>query len=262
MSIIHEALKKAAEDETSKPAVEGPQQVKFSAAAALPLRNILIRTGLLLCVIGGLYLAYLEREGLSRVFSSKTVPSTAEPSASSIRSMPAAASTALPENPARVDPVRWPERAADHEKSGVSYYEQGRWAEAEREFLTATSLDPKSPRIQNNLGLVLKRQGRDSEAESRFRSALQIDPANVQAMNNLGLLYEQQNRLEEARRLYEKAVATQPSFPDAHLNYAVLLERAGYFEESKRHYQAFLSTAARQHDQAVSLVKKHLDHLP
>jgi Flp pilus assembly protein TadD len=180
--------------------------------------------------------------------------------------LPASATTggqaALSEAPPRPEPVSPQNAAGSHEKSGVSYLEQGKLAEAERELLLAASLNPESSVIQTNLGLVLKRQGRDGEAEARYQSALRLDAENVQAMNNLGLLYEQQNRLEEARRLYQKAVMTQPNFPDPHLNYAVLLERAGYFEESKRQYQSFLALATRKHERAVQLVKKHLDRLP
>ena len=264
MSIIHEALKKATRDETPGPVVEGPRNFRFSTESAFSSKDILLRIGLLISVVGIASLAYVERHVLSGIFASGGVQAVSGRSASDGRPVPSTSGGRVTSSEAspRPEPVSPKNTAGSHEKSGVSYLEQGKLAEAERELLLAASLDPESSVILTNLGLVLKRQGRDGEAESRYQSALQLDPKNVQAMNNLGLLYEQQNRLEEAKHLYQKAVMTQPNFPDPHLNYAVLLERAGYFEESKRHYQSFLGLATRKHEQAVQLVKKHLDRLP
>lgn len=264
MSIIHEALKKATRDETPGPAVEGPRKLRFSTQSAFPSKDILLRIGLLISFVGIAYLAYMERDVLTGIFASRRMQTASVPSASD--ALPVLSTVGdrgtLSETPPRPEAVSPKSTEGSHEKLGVSYLEQGKLAEAERELLLAVSLDPESSVIQTNLGLVLKRQGRDGEAESRYQSALRLDAENVQAMNNLGLLYEQQNRLEEAKRLYQKAVMTRPNFPDPHFNYAVLLERAGYFGESKRHYQSFLSLATRKQEQAVQLVKKHLDRLP
>lgn len=264
MSIIHEALKKATRDEVPGPAVEGSRKTRFATQSVFLSKDILLRIGLFSIIVLIAFLAYVERDALTRIFATRRVQTASSPSTSVERTEPSGSvgRTAVSSSSPPPEPVNSKSMAASHEKAGVSYLEQGKLSEAERELLLAVSLDPESSAIQTDLGLVFKKQGRDGEAESRYQSALRLDAGNVQAMNNLGLLYEQQNRLEEAKRLYQKAVTTQPNFPDPHLNYAVLLERAGYFEESKRQYQTFLALAAHKHEQAVQLVKKHLDRLP
>jgi len=264
MSIIHEALKKASRDESPGSAVEGHRNIRFSADPVFPSKDILLRIGFLVGIAGIVYLAYVERDILTRMFAFSRIQPTTGPSASDQRlGLPTSGGgVASRETTHRPEPVSSMNSTGSHEQSGVSYLEQGKLAEAEKELSWAASLDPMSSVIQTNLGLVLQKQGRDGAAESRYQSALQLDHENVQAMNNLGLLYEQQNRLEEAKHLYQKAVIIQPNFPDPHLNYAVLLERAGYFEEAKRHYQSFLALSTHKYDKAVQLVKKHLDRLP
>ncbi|MBI3595765.1 MAG: tetratricopeptide repeat protein [Nitrospirae bacterium] len=265
MSIIHEALKKASRDEAPGPGLEGPRRDRFSSTSTFPPKVHLIRIGVLFCLIGATYLVYVERGVLNGLFASKGFLKTSKQESSTGfpgSSVASKAQEIAPENLSGTKSVSAEDSAAAHEKLGTGHLEKGKLTEAEREFLLAESFEPRSSVIQNNLGLVLKMQGRDAEAETRYRTALQFDPANVQAMNNLGLLYQQQNRLEEAKRLYQKAIQAQPNFPDSHLNYAVLLERAGYFEESRQQYQSFLVAATPQQEQAVQLVKKHLNHLP
>jgi len=265
MSIIHEALKKAGRDEAPAPGFEGPQNVRFSSPSSFPLQINLIRIGILFCLIGVIYLVYVERGALNVLFASREFLKTSQGESSAGFPGPSKASTTQEDahgNLSETKSVPGEASAEAHEKLGSGYLETGKLSDAEREFLSAEARDPRSSYIQNNLGLVLKMQGRDAEAETRFRTALQIDPANVQAMNNLGLLFQQQNRLEEAKHLYQKAIQTEPNFPDSHLNYAVLLERAGYYEESRQQYQSFLAAATPQQEQAAQLVKKHLNHLP
>lgn len=265
MSIIHEALKKASREEAPGQKIEGARKFTASVASAFPAKDAIFLTGVVICSIGIGYLAYFGRDVLSGIYTSGRIQNTGGSSLSGVlppSSAPPVGSVSSSATPPRSEPATPKNSAVSREKSGVSYLEQGKLAEAEQEFLSAASLDPESSVIQNNLGLVLKRQGRDREAESRYQSALRLDPKNVQAMNNLGLLYEQQNRVEEAKRLYQEAIMTQPNFPDPHLNFAILLERAGYFELSKRHFQSFLSFATRKDEQAVQLVKKHLIRLP
>ncbi|HUK56935.1 MAG TPA: tetratricopeptide repeat protein [Nitrospiria bacterium] len=265
MSIIHEALKKASRDEAPEPRIETPRRVLFSTASRFPPHVNLIGIGILVCLIGSAYLVYVEREALRRVFVKKGIAKTSNvelpldiPASSVASKTQGIGSKTL----SRQQSVATGDSAEAHEKKGADYLEKGKLRDAEREFLLAESLDPRSSVIQNNLGFVMKREGRDGDAESRYRTALQMDPENVQAMNNLGLLYQEQNRLEEAKRLFQEAVQAQPNFPDSHLNYAILLERAGYIEESKQHYRSFLVLASPQQEQAVQLVKKHLNHLP
>jgi Tfp pilus assembly protein PilF len=58
---------------------------------------------------------------------------------------------------------------------GWVYYNQGKFAEAERQFLVASELLPKEAAIQYHLGLVAQKQGRRAEATTALKRALLLD---------------------------------------------------------------------------------------
>ncbi len=260
MSIIHEALKKASQDEARTPPVEKARRFRFSASSTFPLKRILIRGFLFLTLIAIGYFAFLEWGTLSgrKVISfggSGQAEMPVAPAPTQATPFGASPPAAAP------DSQKSPPSPSVHERRGGEYYVQGSYKEAEREFAAAADLDPKSAVVQNNLGLVLVALGREAEAEARYRIALEVEPGHLQAMNNLAVLYGKQNRLEEARFLFKKVISIRPDYPDAHLNYAVLLERAGYPEEAKRHYQSFLAVAKGDQERAITLVRRHIDRL-
>ncbi len=150
----------------------------------------------------------------------------------------------------------------DHHQKGLADYHEKKFKEAEEEFLAILALDPNHAIAHNNLGLIYYAQGKGQEAALEYLSALRIDPNFAEAMNNLGLMYDQQGRAEEAMSLYDRAVKIKPDYFEAHLNYAIILERLGYLEEAKRHYQRFLSQAPSDLDDVVASVQTRLPNLP
>jgi tetratricopeptide (TPR) repeat protein len=59
---------------------------------------------------------------------------------------------------------------------GWVYYQQGKFAEAERQFRLASDLLPNEAMVQYHLGLVAHKQGRAVEAVSAWKRALLINP--------------------------------------------------------------------------------------
>jgi tetratricopeptide (TPR) repeat protein len=79
---------------------------------------------------------------------------------------------------------------------------QGRLDEAVNEIQTALRLDPMSPIINVNFGLVLFHLRRFEEADAQFRKTLAIDAHFVPVFVKRADLYEY-------RRMYEQAIQDQ-----------------------------------------------------
>jgi tetratricopeptide (TPR) repeat protein len=106
---------------------------------------------------------------------------------------------------------------------GLTYWEQGRYQEAEPLFLLSLSIKqsaksdktPEYATTLTNLGLLYNTEGRYTEAEPKLLDALTIrerilasnDPDLAHSYNNLALLYDNLNQIQKAIPLYEKALA-------------------------------------------------------
>ena len=255
MSLIHEALKKAARDETPKPAPDEPRKIHISTGT-LPLTRLVIIIGFPLILLSLFAVVYLRGGPSTEEVSSR--PDTAAP-AGDARSEGATVPQAVMQNPETMSAEK---QALQHLRQGMSFFKEGKPAKAEEEYRKALSLDHNNVMIRNNLGLALKVQGKRKDAEAEYQAALKLDPDYAPTLNNLGLLYDDQNRIDEAIRLYQKALRNAPNYATAHLNYASALERSGYQNEARQHYEAFLAHASREDQQAVSLVKKRLNATP
>lgn len=255
MSLIHEALKRAARDEMPKVAKDAPRKIHISTGT-IPLTRLVIIIGSVLILLPLLAVVYLRGSPSTKEVPSR--PDTAAPAGD--------ASSAGPTVPQAVmqnqETMSAEKQAFQHLQQGMSFFKEGKPAKAEEEYRRALSWDHNNIVIRNNLGLALKVQGKRKEAEEEYQAVLKLDPDYAPALNNLGLLYDDQNRIDEAIRLYQKALRNAPNYAAAHLNYASALERSGYQNEARQHYQAFLAHASREDQQAVSLVEKHLNTTP
>ena len=102
-----------------------------------------------------------------------------------------------------------PLSAQEHLNLGVAYEQDGRYADAEKQFRKA--LEGGLPQARVNLANVAFLSGDFARAETLYREALAHDPQNATACNNLAWLYHSQGvRREEAIRLAEKAVELSP----------------------------------------------------
>lgn len=269
MSIVNEALKKAARQDTLQQREE-KQKLSFSTKTSF-VQTLLYRTLPVLFLV--LLLAYLaaQRNLLVQWWSrfhqtptvSKTVP--ADTDSATVQSSLPASNPSVPhssETDGKQGIASAEGEAARRLKLGINFFQNQKFKEAEDEFVRVVSLQPANAVAHNNLGLVFKAEGRVADAEAQYLMALQINPKYPEALNNLGLLYDQQGRVQEAIQQYHKAIEISPDYPDAHLNYAEVLERAGYPEEARRHYQAFLSTGSAVSPSLRLRIQQHLDTLP
>jgi tetratricopeptide (TPR) repeat protein len=151
---------------------------------------------------------------------------------------------------------------SDHYLRGLTHYREKRYKEAEQEFLAILTQDPNQAVAHNNLGLIYHSQGRSQKAVLEYLAALRIDPNLSETLNNLALLYDQQGRADEAMSLYDRALKIKPDYSEAHLNYAVILERLGYLEEARGHYQRFLFQPPSDLGDVVVSVQARFPNLP
>jgi Flp pilus assembly protein TadD len=115
--------------------------------------------------------------------------------------------------------------------------EQGKPADAEKEFREALRIKPDYPDAHNSVGVLLADQGKPAEAEREYREAIRINPDYPQAHNNLGVLLGKQGQAAEAEREYREALRLKPDLPDAHTNLGVLLEGQNKPAEAEKEYR-------------------------
>jgi Tfp pilus assembly protein PilF len=127
-----------------------------------------------------------------------------------------------------------PHAAAARINLGNLLKDQGRPAEADREYREALRIKPDFSQAHYNLGNLLKEQDRAEEAEREYREALRLKPDLAEAHNNLGALLEAQGRAAEAEREVREALRLKPDLPEAHYNLGTLLEAQGRAAEAER----------------------------
>lgn len=104
---------------------------------------------------------------------------------------------------------------------GVSYIEQGKFAEAKQALLKAVGLLPKNQHVLTNLGNVLISLGDYRDAIAYLHQALSIDSKLIPAINNLGNAYRYTGQIDAAIETYRKGLVLAPNFAELHTNLGV-----------------------------------------
>jgi len=120
-----------------------------------------------------------------------------------------------------------PGKPRPYNNLGFSYYREGDFEEAIRNYRKALRLFPGYLRAMNNLGAIFFDEGKLEEAEKLFLKALKANPENSQALNNLGSVRFREGKLDEAERLMEKAVRLDPRYAEAYCNLGNVRLRKG-----------------------------------
>ncbi len=150
-------------------------------------------------------------------------------------------------------------RAYEHYLEGCRYDENERtYAEAERAYKKALSLDPTLSNALTNLGNLEYRRGDSEKAERYYRSALECDPEQPEALYNLGFLCFERDEIDEAVELFGQALESDPSFADAHFNLAMALEERGDSAGARPHWRQYL--ALEPDGSWADIAQKHLEH--
>ncbi|GEM_PF-3381772 len=104
---------------------------------------------------------------------------------------------------------------------------EGNWRKSLRALNRGVRIDPRSPFLFYNRGVILSRIDREAEAVEDFRKALELDPNNVYAMNNLAEIHADHGRFEAALDQVNRALDIFPGYSNGYLNRGVIFHKMG-----------------------------------
>lgn len=91
-----------------------------------------------------------------------------------------------------------------------------------------------------NLGLIYFREGNIDEAEKAFLQAIKVNPKSAVSYNHLGIINRGKGKFPEAKTFYQKALDINDEYAYAHLNIGILYDLyLGELEAALDHYQRF-----------------------
>jgi tetratricopeptide (TPR) repeat protein len=130
----------------------------------------------------------------------------------------------------------------------------------------------------NTLGVAMMNQGKSAEAQKNFEQALAKDPNFEQARMNLGISYLAQQKLEQARAALEEAANKLPDDPYAWYNLGLAykdsaqaekaitafqhVEKIAPDEPDAYYFEGFLYSQLQKYDDAITAFKKALEIAP
>ncbi|NLZ17610.1 MAG: tetratricopeptide repeat protein [Desulfobulbaceae bacterium] len=95
--------------------------------------------------------------------------------------------------------------------SGDSYFEEGDYHHAIREYRRGLQLQPDNVNLLNSLGVTLAAYGQKHQAATCFRKALALEAENHMALANLGYILLHTGKHDEAFFCLEQAYAAFPT---------------------------------------------------
>jgi tetratricopeptide (TPR) repeat protein len=113
--------------------------------------------------------------------------------------------------------------AEEYFSLGMAYYDQGKYAEAERWLNRARMVDKTRVASEYNLGRSAYETGRYEDAVRLFERVLVRDKDNVLALKAAAYSRIKVGDLAGAEGLYERALALEPESADQGYNYALVL---------------------------------------
>ena len=113
--------------------------------------------------------------------------------------------------------------AEEYFSLGMAYYDQGKYAEAERWLNRARMMDKTRVASEYNLGRIAYETGRYEDAVRHFERTLARDKDNVLALKAAAYSRIKIGDLVGAEGLYERALALEPESADQGYNYALVL---------------------------------------
>lgn len=126
--------------------------------------------------------------------------------------------------------------ASGYYNLGVQMVEQGKFAEAETQYLEALKLSSGFVEARYNLGIARAKQGRADEAARDYTAVIQLRPGYADARLSLGALLAGQKKYDQAIAQFQEILRIAPDNGDAHFNLAAALEAKGDLPGAATHY--------------------------
>ena len=136
---------------------------------------------------------------------------------------------------------------------GNIYFEQGRYADAAREYQAALETSPEDPPALYNLAIALLKKGDEVAAIEylkRAGSADKIGPVAARAYGRLGVLFTERRDYPQAEKYLELAVSVAPRDAVNHYNLGIAYSRQNKNEKA---LEAFTRAGDLGQDDAAML---------
>jgi Flp pilus assembly protein TadD len=159
-----------------------------------------------------------------------------------------------------------PRNALVHFRLGYSLQMANRHAEAIAPYRHALAIDPRLPRLRNNLAAALTFTGGDlNEQIALLEDAVRDDPDEGDGWTNLTHAYRTKMDLPRALEAGAKAVQCAPHSPLAHNNYALTLREAQRWDDAVQAAQTACALAPndacmRSNLSMLQLVRADYEH--
>ena len=108
---------------------------------------------------------------------------------------------------------------------------------ARRAYRVALALDPETPAVWTNLGLLVRQLSNRQRSLAYTRRALVLDIASAESWNNFGLALTDLGRFGEGRAAFEFGLSLDSSLGSLHSNLAHILVNGGQVEEGLISYR-------------------------
>ena len=136
-------------------------------------------------------------------------------------------------------------------------YDLRRYGEAVEMLQKAVTLDPKSARAWDSLGLTFDMQGQTEEAYRAFTKGVDLNRRLPQPSpwppHDIGYLYFRMGRLQEAESSLRESLRYNPTLAQAHYHLARVVEKEGLQEEAVAEYRVSVSLDSSASDACYSL---------
>jgi len=149
--------------------------------------------------------------------------------------------------------AKYPDSAMARNERGLRLLNDGRLAEAERDFQAALQRIPKYAYTHVYLGMTYGKRGDAERAIDAFNTALRFRPRFTEARLRLGMTYEQQGRLDLALAEYEHALRDDPAAMSVLVRSAGLLAGQGQWDEAVSRYRRALAIDPQDDEASVGL---------
>jgi Flp pilus assembly protein TadD len=125
-------------------------------------------------------------------------------------------------------------------KRAVNAMKDGQTGNAISQFTAITKTHPNLAGPFINLGIIYINKGRYEDAEKNLLQATTIKPTDAVAQTHLGIAYRNLGKFDEAKAAYEAALKSNPKYPFAHLNAGILYDiYLNDLTRALRHYQQY-----------------------
>jgi tetratricopeptide (TPR) repeat protein len=125
---------------------------------------------------------------------------------------------------------------------GKLAYDAHRYEEAAADLQKAVTLDPKSARAWDSLGLTLDMQGLAEQAQNAFQKAVALNRQQAHPSpwppHDLGYWLLRMDRIQEAEQALRESVRYNPTLSQAHYHLGRTLEKEGRDSEALSEYLA------------------------